>query len=315
MLSLPERVTVVEVGPRDGLQSLDHRLDTARKVAMIERLADAGLPVIEVTSFAHPRAVPNLDDAEAVLARVRRRPGTVYRALVPNKRGALRAVATDVDELLGLMTVSEAYLARNQRMSLDEAIAAAGECLRVAEAAGRRFLMAVGMAMYCPYEGVIAPERALECVARLRNLGIRRFYLAASSGMETPIQVGTLFRMARDRFADCEFGFHVHERMGLAPASLMAALDAGATSVEGSICGIGGGIAFPGGTGAVGNLPTEDIVSFLDACGVETGLDPGAVLAAARDVAALAGVTMTSRAAVVGTRADFLRLGAKVDRQ
>ncbi len=296
MLTLPDRVTVVEVGPRDGLQSLDRWIDTDVKVAMIDRLSEAGFPVIEITSFASPRYVPMLTDAEEVVARIRRRPGTVYRALVPNKRGALRAVETDIDEILGLMTVSGSYMAKNQNMTVDEAIEAGGACFRVADEAGRDFIMALGMALYCPYEGVIAPERTLDCVARLRNLGVRRFYLAGSTGMEEPRQVGVLFRMAHDRFADCEFGFHVHEKRGWAPANVMAALDAGVTMVEGSICGIGGGIAFPGAYGSVGNLPTEDIVSFLNAMSVDCGMETTAATAAARDIAGMTGISLASHA-------------------
>jgi hydroxymethylglutaryl-CoA lyase len=309
MLSFPKKVTVVDVGPRDGLQSLDKWIETDRKVAMIDRLSDAGFPVIEVTSFAHPKVVPMLRDAEAVMARIKRRPGTVYRALVPNKRGALRAVETDVDEVLGLMTVSASYLAKNQNMTLDEVIAAGGDCFRVADQAGRAFIMALGMSFFCPYEGVIPEESTLGCVARLRDLGIRRFYLAASTGMEDPRHVNALFRRAFDRFPDCDFGFHVHEKMGLATANLVAALDAGVTLVEGSICGIGGGIAFPGGTGSVGNLPSEDIVHFLNEMGIETGIDTQAARAAALDVAKIAGIPAASRLATIGTRADAMRRG------
>ena len=181
---------------------------------------------------------------------------------MPNKRGALRAVETDIDEILGLMTVSESYLAKNQNMTLDEVIAAGGDCLRVAEDAGRAFIMALGMSLFCPYEGVIPPEKTLDCVARLRNLGVRRFYLAASTGMEEPRQVNELFRRAFEQFPDCEFSFHLHEKMGLAPANLIAALDAGVTAIEGSICGIGGGIVFPGGVGSIGNLPSEGYCQF-----------------------------------------------------
>lgn len=311
MLTLPKKVTVVEVGPRDGLQSLGHWVDTDKKVAMTDRLSAAGLPVIEVTSFTHPKVVPMLTDAEEVLARIERRPGTVYRALVPNKRGALRAVETDVDEILGLMTVSASYLAKNQNMTLDQVIEAGGDCLRVAEDAGRAFIMALGMSFFCPYEGVIPAESTLDCVAQLRNLGIRRFYLAASTGMEDPVQVNSVFRQAFDRFPDCEFGFHVHEKMGLAPANLLAALDAGVSMVEGSICGIGGGIAFPGGVGSVGNLPTEDIVNFLNEMGVDTGLDTAEVLAAARDVAALTDVPVNSHLGAVGMRTDMTQRGAE----
>jgi hydroxymethylglutaryl-CoA lyase len=309
VLTLPKRVTVVEVGPRDGLQSLDKWIDTDRKVAMIDRLSDAGFPVIEVTSFAHPRVVPMLRDAEDVLARIKRRPGTVYRALVPNKRGALRAVATDIDEILGLMTVSASYLAKNQNMSLEEAIAAGGECFKVAEQSGRAFIMALGMSFFCPYEGVIPQQSTLDCIGSLRDLGVQRFYLAASTGMEDPRHVNELFRRAFDRFPDCEFGFHLHEKMGLASANLVAALDAGVTMVEGSICGIGGGIAFPGGTGSVGNLPSEDIVHFMNVMGIETGIGTQEAMAAARDVAAIAGIPAASRLATIGTRDDAMRRG------
>jgi hydroxymethylglutaryl-CoA lyase len=309
MLSLPEKATVVEVGPRDGLQSLGHWVDTDHKVAMIDCLSDAGFPVIEVTSFAHPNVVPMLIDAEEVLERIKRRPGTVYRALVPNKRGALRAVETDIDEILGLMTVSESYLAKNQNMTLDEAIEAGGACFRVADEAGRAFIMALGMSLFCPYEGVIDPQRTLSCVARLRKLGVQRFYLAASTGMEEPRQVNELFRRAFEQFPDCEFGFHVHEKMGLASANLIAALDAGVVMVEGSICGVGGGIAFPGGTGSVGNLPSEDIVSFLNEMGIETGIETADALVAARTIGDLIGIPVNSHLAAVGTRADINLLG------
>lgn len=302
MLSLPDKVQVVEVGPRDGLQSLDKWIDTDTKVAMINRLSQSGLPVIEVTSFVHPKVVPNLVDAEAVIDRIDRRPGTVYRALVPNKRGALRALETDIDEVLGLFTVSETYLAKNQKMTVDDAIEANGQVFRLIEDAGRAFIMAIGVSMYCPYEGLIAPEKTMHCIDRLYQKGIRRYYLAASTGMEEPRQVYDLFRQVSDRYPDCEFGFHVHEKMGLASANLLAALQAGATMVEGSICGIGGGMAFPDGHGSVGNLPTEDIVQFLSAMNIETGITPANALQTARDIGQLLDISVNSRHALVGTR-------------
>jgi hydroxymethylglutaryl-CoA lyase len=309
MLSLPKQATIVEVGPRDGLQSLDKWIDTDRKVAMIDRLSEAGFPVIEVTSFAHPRVVPMLRDAEEVVARIARRPGTVYRALVPNKRGALRAIATDIDEVLGLMTVSGSYMAKNQNMTVDEAIDAGGECFKVADQAGRAFIMALGMSFFCPYEGVIPQDNTLDCVGRLRDRGIRRFYLAASTGMEDPRHVNELFRRAFERFPDCDFGLHLHEKMGLASANLLAALDAGVTMIEGSICGIGGGIAFPGGTGSVGNLPSEDIVHFLNVMGVKTGIETAEALSAARAVTDITGIPAASRLATIGTREDAMLRG------
>lgn len=304
MLALPEKVTVVEVGPRDGLQSLDRWIDTQTKIAMIDRLSEAGFPVIEVSSFVHPKVVPNLADAVEVIAGITKKEGTVYRALVPNKRGVLNALESDIDEILGLMTVSETYLTKNQNMTLDQVIEVNGECFQIADKAGRAFIMAMGMSMYCAYEGVIAPEQTLDCIGRLRNLGITRFYLAASTGMEEPRQVTELFDRAFDQYPDCEFGFHVHEKMGLASANLLAALQAGVTMVEGSICGIGGGIAFPGGTGNVGNLPTEDIVQFLNVMGIDTSMETGAAVEAAQDIAKLLEVESMSRVSSTGIRPD-----------
>ena len=304
MLSIPARVDVVEVSPRDGLQSFDRWVDTDTKIAMIDRLSDAGFPVVEVTAFAHPRAIPHLRDAEEVCARIRRRAGTIYRGLAPNARGADRAVAAEVDEILGLLTVSEAYLRKNQNMSLDEAISQAGEAFRIADKAGRRFVMAIGMSMWCPYEGTIPEEKVAGVIAQLRNAGIRRFYLAGSVGMEDPRHVNGLFARLVGDFSDCEFGFHVHNLAGYGTANVLAALDAGACWIEGSVCGIGGGIVMPDTVASVGNLPTEDIVTMLHEMGIETGLDPTAVLAAAKDVARLLDIKPQSHALQCGVRSD-----------
>src|SRR5262245_50042564 len=189
MLNLPERITLSEVGPRDGLQSLDRWIDTDTKVAMIDRLSRAGFPVIEVTGFARNTVIPNLKDAEEVCARIERRPGTVYRALVPNARGAERALGAKLDELLGLITVSETYLRKNQNMSMPEALDQAIRCFRLADGAGQDFVMAVGCALWCAYEGTIPQDKTLGVLRQLREGGIRRFYIAGSMGMEDPAQV------------------------------------------------------------------------------------------------------------------------------
>ena len=228
MLSLPDKVTVAEVGPRDGLQSLGKPIDTATKVRMIDRLSETGLPVIEVTGFAHPRVIPNLADAEEVCARITRRPGTVYRGLVPNARGAERAAKAKVDEMLGLITVSETYLKKNQNMTRAEAVAENIKAFRIAEGAGIGFVMALGMSMWCSYEGTIPEEKVVSLVAELRNAGIRRYYLAGSTGMEDPRQVNGLFRRVGERFGDCEFGYHVHNMSGFGTANILAGRATGA---------------------------------------------------------------------------------------
>jgi hydroxymethylglutaryl-CoA lyase len=309
MLDLPDRITVVEVSPRDGLQSLPMLVDTAVKVRMIDRLSEVGFPVIEVTGFAHPAKIPNLSDAEEVCARIARRPGTIYRGLVPNARGARRAVPCGLDELVGLVIVSPTYLAKNQNMDIDKAVEQAVEAFRIADAAGQRFVVALGMAMWCPYVGAIPDEDVISLVERLRNGGIRNYYLAGSVGMEDPRHVGRLFATLGKRFCDSVFGFHVHNLSGFAPANILAALDAGVSWIESAVCGLGGGIAMPAGIGKIGNFPTEDLVIFLDEIGVRTGLDPVKVLDCAQDVATMLGVPMESYAGHGSTRAAVLAWG------
>lgn len=305
-MHFPDSIRVAEVGPRDGLQSLGKWIETDAKVAMIDRLSAAGLPVIEVTGFAHPKIIPSLRDAEEVCARTQRRPGTIYRALVPNARGAERALSCGLDELLGLITVSETYLRKNQNMTADEAVEQAAAAFRIADGAGIGFVMAVGVALWCTYEGIIPDERVLGLVGRLRRAGITRFYIAGSTGLEDPRQVNRVFGKLRDAHPDCEFGYHVHNLAGTATANILAAIDAGATFIEGAICGIGGGIALPTDIGSVGNFPTEDLVTMLDEMGIATGLVPAGILAAAYDVARILDIQPRSRTGAGVSRATLL---------
>jgi hydroxymethylglutaryl-CoA lyase len=310
MLDLPACTTVVEVAPRDGLQSFHRWVETDTKVAMVDRLSKVGFPVIEVTNFAHPRVIPHLRDAEEVMERITRRPGIIYRAQAPNPRGAHRAVAARAQEILGLITASEAYNLKNQNMTLEQGVAAAIETFRIADAAHVPFVMAIGMSMWCAYEGRIPESRVLDLVAQLRNGGIKRYYFAGSLGMEDPRHVNGLFRQTLDRFSDVEIGFHVHNLSGNGAANILAALDAGATSIEGAICGIGGGIMTPTTMGAVGNLASEDVVHLLNEMGVETGVKTDDVVAAARDIAALLDITPQSYVTAAGTRAEIFKSSA-----
>lgn len=302
MLNLPSHARVVDVSARDGLQSFHRWVDTDVKVKMVDRLSEAGFPTIEVTNFAHPRVIPHLKDAEEVMARIVRRPGIIYRAQAPNPRGAERAVAAKSEEILGLITASATYNLKNQNMTLERGVEAAIETFRIADAAHIPFVMAVGMAYFCAYEGVIAEDHVLDLVNRLRNGGIKRYYFAGSLGVEDPRHVNRLIRRTLDRFNDIEIGFHVHNLAGNGMANIVAALDAGASFIEGSICGIGGGIMTPTTMGAVGNLATEDIVNLLNEMGVETGLSTEAVVAAAKDIGKLLDITPQSYVTAAGTR-------------
>lgn len=307
MLTLPSHVAVTEVCPRDGLQSFPRAVDTDTKVKIVNRLSAVGFPTIEVTGFAHPRAIPNHADAEAVFARIDRAPGTIYRGLVPNARGAERAAAAHVDEMLGLIICSGSYLKRNQNMTIEKAFDEAVMAFKIAEKNNCRFVMALGMSFWCPYEGSIPEENVLDLIKRFRQAGIRRFYLAGSVGMEDPRHVNRLFTRAYDTISDIDLGFHVHNMSAMGPANILAALDAGATSIEGAICGIGGGIAMPAKLGSVGNYPTEDLVTMLELMGVSTGLNPHEVVQASKDISAMLEIEPRSHTANGITREQLRR--------
>lgn len=303
-IAYPARATVVEVLPRDGLQSLSRIYPAAVKARLVELLAGTGVPKIEVTSFAHPAKVPQHADAEEVFRLVRRRPGTVYRALVPNVRGAQRALAAGADELLAVMALSEAYNARNVGMTVDESVA---EVLAVADAAraqGVHTVAALGLVLFCAYEGEVPRERVLRVAGALEAGGVEEIYLSTSTGVDSPRPLGDLLLALREAAPGLRLGVHLHEGNGQALACALAALDAGVEVLEGSACGVGGGIRMPGGMAYSGNLASEDLVAMLAACGVETGLDPEAYEAAAREAAALLELEhVPSRALAGATRA------------
>jgi hypothetical protein len=197
-MHIPQKMLVVDVAARDGLQSLPKWIPTDEKVWLCDRLTDLGVPVVEVASFAHPKVVPNMRDAEEVFARIRRKPGVVYRGQAPNVRGAHRAIEAKVGEMLGLITVSETYTHHNQNMTNEQAIEQNIQSFRLAEREGIPFVMALGMAFWCPYEGLIRDEAVIDMVGRFRNAGIKRQYLAGSIGMEDPAHVNRLFRTLYD---------------------------------------------------------------------------------------------------------------------
>ena len=306
---LPAKMEIVEVAPRDGFQSFGRQISTPDKLAVINRLIGAGLRSIEVTGFAHPKTIPQFSDAEELCSLLPKRDDVRYRGMAPNARGAERAVKAGVDEIVGLITASAAYLRKNQNMTFEKAIEQGIEAFRIADAGGRQFTMAMGISFWCAYEGLIPDDRVMDIVREFRNGGIRRFYLAATVGLESPDHIDRLFRRARRNFPDAEFGFHVHNLGGRAPALALAAMGAGADWIEGAICGIGGGIAMPENLSAVGNYATEDLVTFLADSGVETGLAPAEIIAAARDVAKILEITPHSFA---GNGASRLDIGSMV---
>ncbi len=298
-MQLPERVLVTDVGPRDGLQSEAAFVPTERKVALIEAFAAAGVSRIEATSFVHPRAVPQMADAEAVMAAIRRRPGVRYTALVPNARGAERALAARADELNVVTSATETMNQRNLRMSIAESIAACREVVRLAERAGVPVNGTVSVAFGCPYEGDVTTEQVVAVVARLVDAGVREVSLADTIGVGNPRQVEALVEAVRARWPTLPLGLHFHDTRGLGLANVLAGLQAGVTRYDASVGGVG---ACPFAPGATGNICTEDLVYMLHELGVATGIDLAALLEAARLLPAMLGHDVPSRLLRAGPR-------------
>lgn len=278
---LPRQVVVVEVGPRDGLQNEAQPVPTELKVAFIERLAEAGLPVIEVTSFVSPKAVPQLADAEEVMRRIARRPGTRYLALVPNERGLDRALAAGCDAIALFTAASEAFSQANVHASIEETFQRFRPVAERARAAGLWIRGYVSTAFHCPYSGPVDPRQALSVTERLFALGCHEVTLADTIGRATPRDVDRLLALATRAFEPSRLALHFHDTVGLALANVMIGLDYGITIFDASAGGLGG---CPFAPGAPGNLATERLLALLEGLGIETGVDREAVAAAVAEL-------------------------------
>jgi hydroxymethylglutaryl-CoA lyase len=281
------RATIVEVGPRDGLQSYSQEVPTDRKIAMIDRLFAAGLTEIEATSFAHPKMVPHLADGAEVLRTLPRRAGVHYRALVPNHTGAVRAIEAGADVIVAFISASPAYSERNQNMTVEQALGQLERIDRAARDAGIGWVAGVSMAFGSPYEDEIPRDDVLALVERCAALGPAHLYVADTVGGATPDEVRTMIATIGAALPQLSLGVHLHGADARGLACAVAAVDAGAEQVETSICGLGGPVVHSPGTDLVGNLATEAVVATFAQLGIDTGLDPDVVAAAARQVAAL----------------------------
>jgi hydroxymethylglutaryl-CoA lyase len=284
------RATIVEVGPRDGLQSHAEEVPTERKVALIERLVRAGLTEIEATSFAHPKMVPHLADGADVMAALPRHEGVRYRALVPNHKGAVRAIEAGADLIVAFISASPAYSERNQNMTVEQALGQLEQIAAAAGDAGIGWVAGISMAFGSPYEDEIPRDDVLALVERCAALGPAHLYVADTIGAAPPDEVRAMVTTIRERFPDLSLAVHLHGADARGLACAVAAVQAGAEQVETSICGLGGPVVRSPGTDPVGNLATEAVVATFAALGIDTGLDPDAVAGAARDVATLLGL-------------------------
>lgn len=283
----PAAITVCEVGPRDGFQMEPAFIPTEAKVEIIDALARTGLREIQATSFVHPRAIPQLRDAEEVLARIARVPGVVYSALVPNERGAERAIAAKVDRIDIVVSVSESHCWANTNMSTARAMERAREIVRLGRAAGTDVSIGFATALGCPFEGFPPYERVERLVGEaVEDFGLSRVTIADTVGMANPALVSlTMSRLLR-RFPATTFALHLHNTRGMGLANVLAGLDTGVASFDASIAGLGG---CPYAPGATGNIATEDTVHMVEEMGIRTGIGLDALLAVARRVAEVVG--------------------------
>jgi len=268
-------VTVVEVGPRDGLQNEAVVVPTAAKVELVERLAGAGLPVVEVTSFVSPRAVPQLADADAVLPAVRRRPGVRYPVLVPNVRGLERALAAGADAIAVFTAASEAFTQANINMSVAESLHAFAPVLERARAGGMWTRGYVSTAFGCPYQGAVAPADVAGVAGALFDLGCDEVSIGDTIGAGRPEQVPEVVAAVTGRVPVERVALHLHDTGGLALDNAAAGLAAGVRTFDSSAGGLGG---CPFAESATGNLATEDLVWQLEGMGIDTGVDLDALV-------------------------------------
>jgi len=273
----PARVTVVEVGPRDGLQNEAAIVPTAAKVQFIEMLAAAGLPVVEATSFVHPAAVPQLADADQVLPAIARRPGVRYPVLVPNMRGMERAIAAGADAVAVFTAASEAFSQANIRMTIAESLEAFSPVLAAARAAGMWTRGYVSTAFGCPYQGEVDPAAVTDVAVALDELGCDQISVGDTIGVAEPDDVGRVLSPLLERVPVERLALHLHDTRGRAIDNAEAGLHLGITTFDASASGLGG---CPFAPGAPGNLATETLVSWLHGLGIETGVDEPALLEA-----------------------------------
>ena len=289
---MSERVTIVEVGPRDGLQNEPARVPAATKVGFVERLAAAGLPVVEVSSFVRADRVPQLADAREVFAALPPRPGTRYTALVPNLTGLREAEAAGVREIAIFAAASEAFSQRNTNRSIAQSLTAFEEVCRAARDAGIRVRGYLSTAFGCPFEGAVDPRRVATLSRQLVDLGVYEVAVSDTIGVAHAGQVPAVVDAVAREIPMSQIALHFHDTRGQALANVTAALPLGVRTFDASAGGLGG---CPFAPGATGNLATEDLVYLLDGLGYETGVSLDGVIQASAFIEPAVGHPLPSR--------------------
>ncbi|MBB6452789.1 hydroxymethylglutaryl-CoA lyase [Salirhabdus euzebyi] len=279
MMELPKKINVKEVGPRDGLQNESSRISTVDKVNWINRLSNSGLSYIEVTSFVHPKWIPQLSDSIQVAKSIDRKDGITYAALVPNRKGLEGALEANMDEISVFMSASETHNQKNINKSINETFPVLEEVVKVAKQENKTVRGYVSTVFGCPYEGEIAIEDVVYVSKRLFEMGIDELSLGDTIGVANPKQVDRVLREIRHQFPEQQIALHFHNTRGTALANCLAAMQLGFTTFDASLGGLGG---CPYAQGASGNLATDDLIYMLDGMAIETNVQLDALLDAGR---------------------------------
>lgn len=316
MTSALRRPHIVEVLPRDGIQTLargngSRVPSTADKVRFIRMAAAAGIPEIEVTGFAHPRVIPQLADAERVVRETAGLEGVVLRALVPNFKGALRAVDAGIRKVSALIIASETYQRKNSNMSIADNQREIERIVDLTRRNGLDVHVGIGMCFLCPYEGSLPMEQVLGLVNFFAGLGVLDISIADSIGHAAPTEIASRVDAILQRHPSLKLGLHLHDMSGMALANVHAGWRAGAQGFETCAGGYGGGIAMPVSVEGMGNVPTEDVINLFERMGVDTGVDLTQLCAASRWFSEVIGTRTCSRVVQNGTYQDLLDLGRR----
>lgn len=302
MPHLPDRVSITEVGLRDGLQIEKRILSTDEKLTLARALIDAGHTSLEVTSFVSPARVPQLADATELLTALRYTQDVELKALVPNLRGAERAIAAGPDVLVFVLSATDSHGIRNLNRTPHESLAELHEIVAATSTAGVRIDVSLSVAFGCPFEGGVPVETAIDLADRIQQLGISRMSFCDTTGMATPPQVKALAGAIRDKLPGIDPAFHFHNTRGLGLVGALVALQEGIVRFESSVGGLGG---CPFAPNAAGNVCTEDMVHMLHEMGIETGLDLSRLIEAARLAEQLVGRTLDGQVMKAGPRSSL----------
>ncbi len=292
VLTLPTNVTIVEVGPRDGLQNEPEPIPTDRKLAFIRKLAESGLRQIEATSFVHPKAIPQLADAADLARQLTVFEGVTYSALVPNQKGLERAIETGIRRISVFTAASDSFTNKNINITVEASLAAFTPVVQSALAAGICVRGYVSTAFVCPYEGNVPRERVFEVTTRLLEMGVEQVAVSDTIGAASPKDIFDTVGLLLQSIPREKIALHFHDTYGTALANVLAGLQLGITTFDSSAGGLGG---CPYAPGASGNLATEDLVYMLDRMGIHTGVDLRKVFEASCLIADVLGRRMPSR--------------------